>query len=151
MGEKTGHNIVVNRKARHNYHILEKIEAGIALLGTEVKSVREGHMSIAEAYVVPRGSELWLEGCRINPYEQGGIDNHDPMRPRKLLLKRREIEKLRKRVQEKGLTLIPLRAYFKGRVLKVEVGLAEGKKQYDKREAKKERDVKKRMRRLTDI
>lgn len=139
--------IVVNRKARHDYHILDKVEAGIVLSGTEVKSVRGGHLSLQEGYVIPRNGELWLEGCRINPYEQGNINNHDPMRPRKLLLKRREIEKLARRVAEKGLTLVPLAAYFKGRRLKIEIGLAQGKKAYDKRETIKERDVQRRMRR----
>lgn len=139
--------IVVNRKARHDYHILDKVEAGIVLSGTEVKSVRGGHISLQEGYVIPRNGELWLEGCRINPYEQGNINNHDPMRPRKLLLKRREIEKLARRVAEKGLTLVPLAAYFKGRRLKIEIGLAQGKKAYDKRETIKERDVQRRMRR----
>ncbi len=139
--------VVVNRKARHDYHILDKVEAGIVLSGTEVKSVRGGHLSLQEGYVIPRNGELWLEGCRINPYEQGNINNHDPMRPRKLLLKRREIEKLARRVAEKGLTLVPLAAYFKGRRLKIEIGLAQGKKAYDKRETIKERDVQRRMRR----
>lgn len=139
--------VVVNRKARHDYHILDKIEAGIVLLGTEVKSVRGGHLSLQEGYVVPRDGELWLEGCRISPYEQGNIYNHDPMRPRKLLMKHREIDKLTRRVAEKGLTLVPLSAYFKGRRLKIEIGLAQGKKAYDKRESIKERDVNRRIRR----
>lgn len=136
----------VNRKARHDYEILDTIEAGIVLRGTEVKSVRNGHLSLQEGYVAAREGELWLEGCRIHPYEQGNIFNHDPMRDRKLLLNRREIDKLIKRVAEKGLTLVPLSAYFKGRHLKIQVGLARGKKSYDKRHTLKERDVKKRMR-----
>lgn len=96
---------------------------------------------------MPRDGELWLEGCRISPYEQGNIYNHDPMRPRKLLMKHREIDKLTRRVAEKGLTLVPLSAYFKGRRLKIEIGLAQGKKAYDKRESIKERDVNRRIRR----
>ncbi len=141
--------IAVNRKARYEYEILEKVEAGVVLHGTEVKSIRQGHISLQEAYVVPRGGEMWLEGCRINPYEHGNINNHDPMRSRKLLMKGKEIEKLTRRVAEKGLTLIPLAAYFKGRRLKIEVGLARGKKSYDKRESIKEREVKRRIQRLT--
>lgn len=142
--------VVVNRKARHDYEILDSVEAGIVLLGTEVKSVRQGHLSLQEGYVVPRNGELWLEGCRINPYEQGNIFNHDPMRPRKLLLNRKEIDKLVKRVAEKGLTMVPLSAYFKGRNLKIQVGLARGKKSYDKRQSIKEKDIKKRMRKVME-
>lgn len=137
--------ISVNRKARHDYEILERIEAGIVLLGTEVKSIRQGHISLGEAYIVPRENALWLEGCRVNPYDHGSNNNHDPMRPRKLLLNAREIDKLSRRVAEKGLTLVPLAAYFKGRVLKIEIGLVRGKKQYDKREAIKERETKRRL------
>ena len=141
--------VAVNRKARHDYEILERIEAGIVLRGTEVKSVRQGHIALQESYVVPRGTELWLEGCRINPYEHGNINNHDPDRPRKLLMKRKEMANLIKKVAEKGLTLVPLSAYFKGRNLKIEVGLVRGKKSYDKRESIKQRDVDRRIRRLT--
>ncbi|MCE2503923.1 MAG: SsrA-binding protein SmpB [Chlorobi bacterium] len=147
--EGTIKSIAVNRKARHEYEILEKVETGVVLVGTEVKSVRQGHISLQEAYVVPQEGELWLEGCRINLYEHGNINNHDPMRSRKLLLHRREIDKLVKRVAEKGLTLIPLAAYFKERRLKIEVGLARGKKAYDKRQSIKEREVKQRIQRLT--
>lgn len=146
--QQTTGTVTANRKARHNYEILDSFEAGIVLTGTEVKSVRQGHMSLQEGYVVPRGGELWLDGCRISPYEQGNIYNHDPMRSRKLLMKRKEIEKLVKRVAEKGLTLVPLSAYFKGRHLKIQVGLARGKKSYDKRESIKERDSKKRLDRI---
>ena len=141
--------IAVNRKARYEYEILEKVEAGVVLHGTEVKSIRQGHISLQEAYVEPRGGEMWLEGCRINPYEHGNINNHDPMRSRKLLMKGKEIEKLTRRVAEKGLTLIPLAAYFKGRRLKIEVGLALVKKSYDKRVSIMERDVKRRIQRIT--
>ena len=143
--EKKSTTVSVNRKARHDYEILDRVETGIVLVGTEVKSIRQGHISLGEAYIVPRNGELWLEGCRINPYEHGSTNNHDPMRPRKLLLHSREIDKLSRRVAEKGLTLVPLAAYFKGRVLKVEIGLVRGKKQYDKREAIKERETKRRM------
>ncbi|MGE3802267.1 MAG: SsrA-binding protein SmpB [Candidatus Kapaibacterium sp.] len=147
--EKIITSVAVNRKARHEYEILEKVEGGIMLHGTEVKSVRQGHISLQEAYVVPRNGELWLEGCRISPYDHGNINNHDPMRSRKLLLHRREIVKLSKRAAEKGLTLIPLAAYFKGRRLKIEVGLGRGKRLYDKRHSIKEREVQRKIQRLT--
>ncbi len=139
-----------NRKARFEYEILERLEAGIVLQGTEVKSARKSQLSLSEAYVVPRDGELFLEGCHINRYEQGNINNHEPVRRRKLLMKRREIEKLAKRVAEKGLTLIPLAAYFSGRHLKIEIGLARGKKSHDKRHAIKERESNVRMKRIRD-
>ena len=139
-----------NRKARHQYEILERMEAGIVLQGTEVKSARLNQLSLTEAYVVPDDGELFLEGCHINRYEQGNIYNHQPVRRRKLLMKRREIEKLTKRVAEKGLTLIPLAAYFSGRHLKIEIGLARGKKSHDKRHAIKDRESKIRMQRVRE-
>jgi len=139
--------IVTNRKARFEYEILDKIEAGIVLRGTEVKSVRAGHVSLQESYAAPQGGELFLEGCTIQPYEQGNINNHVPTRPRKLLLHRKELTKLLKRAAEKGLTLVPLSIYFKGSRLKVEIGLARGKKLYDKRETTKKRDVERSLRR----
>lgn len=142
--------VTENRKARHEYEILERIETGIVLAGTEVKSARNGQMSLAEAYVLPINGELWLEGCHINPYEHGNRNNHEPVRPRKLLAKRREIEKLAKRVAEKGLTLIPLAAYFSGRHLKVEIGLVRGRKSHDKRHAIKDRESKRRMQRIRE-
>lgn len=136
-----------NRKARHDFEILERVETGIVLLGTEVKSARNGQLSLSEAWIVPINGELWLEGCHINPYEHGNLNNHEPVRPRKLLAKRREIEKLAKRVAEKGLTLIPLAAYFSGRHLKIEIGLARGRKSHDKRHAIRDRESKRRMQR----
>ena len=139
--------IVTNRKARFEYEILEKVEAGIVLTGTEVKSVRAGHISIQESYANPHEGELFLEGCTIQPYEQGNINNHVPTRSRKLLLHRKELVKLQKRVAEKGLTLVPLSIYFKGSRLKVELGVARGKKLYDKRETTKKRDVERSRRR----
>jgi SsrA-binding protein len=142
--------VVSNRKARFEFEILDRVEAGIVLRGTEVKSVREGHVSLQESYASPRNGELWLEGCTIQPYSQGNINNHDPSRSRKLLLHRKELEKLIKRTAEKGLTLVPLSIYFKGSRLKVEIGVARGKKLYDKRETIKQRDSDRRMRRGED-
>jgi len=139
--------IVTNRRARFEYEILDRIEAGIVLTGTEVKSVREGNISLQESYAMIRGDELWLEGCTIAPYSQGNIYNHVPTRPRKLLLHRKELKKLIARVEEKGLTLVPLSIYFKGQRLKVEVAVARGKRLHDKRESIKQRDVERLLRR----
>ncbi len=138
--------VATNRKARHEFEILDRVEAGIVLRGTEVKSVRDGHISLKEAFAAPRGDELYLEGCTIQPYEHGNINNHEPTRPRKLLLHRRELDKLIARTEEKGLTLVPLAVYFKGGVLKVELGVARGKRMHDKREAIKKRDMDRAMR-----
>ncbi len=123
-----------NPKATHDYHILETWEAGVVLTGTEVKSLRNGKASIKEAYARVRNGEVFLEGMNITPYEQGNRYNHDPVRSRKLLLHRREIEKLIGAVEQKGLSLIPLELYFKGGRAKVAVALARGKKLHDKRE-----------------
>ncbi|HVK37834.1 MAG TPA: SsrA-binding protein SmpB [Candidatus Kapabacteria bacterium] len=139
--------VISNRKARFEYEILDRVEAGIVLLGTEVKSVRAGHVSLQESYAEERGGELWLLGCTIQPYEHGNINNHEPTRPRKLLLKRKELDKLVARAAEKGLTLVPLSIYFKGSTLKIEIGIARGKKLYDKRETTKARDSDRRLRR----
>jgi SsrA-binding protein len=139
--------VISNRKARFEYEILDRVEAGIVLLGTEVKSVRAGHVSLQESYAEERGGELWLLGCTIQPYEHGNINNHEPTRPRKLLLKRKELDKLVSRTAEKGLTLVPMSIYFKGSTLKIEIGVARGKKLYDKRETTKARDEDRRMRR----
>ncbi|HVZ39529.1 MAG: SsrA-binding protein SmpB [Bacteroidetes bacterium] len=140
-------NVASNRKARFEFEILDTVEAGIVLLGTEVKSVREGHISLQESYASARGSELWLEGCTIQPYTHGNVNNHEPSRPRKLLLHRRELDKLIQRIAEKGLTLVPLSVYFKGPNLKVQIGVARGKKLYDKRDTIKKRDDERRTRR----
>ena len=142
--------VVSNRKARFEFEILDRVEAGIVLTGTEVKSVRAGHVSLQESFAVPRNGELWLQGCTIQPYEHGNVNNHEPTRPRKLLLHRKELEKLVSRVEEKGLTLVPLSIYFKGSMLKVEIGLARGKKLYDKRETTKARENDRRLRRGGD-
>lgn len=142
--------IVSNRKARFEYEILDRVEAGIVLRGTEVKSVRAGQVSLQESYAEARDGELWLQGCTIQPYEHGNINNHEPTRARKLLLHRKELDKLVRRVEEKGLTLVPLSLYFKGSNLKIELGLARGKKFHDKRETTKAREADRRMRRGDD-
>ena len=133
--------IVTNRKARHEYHILEKYEGGIVLHGSEVKAIREGKANIKEAYVRFSGKELFVIGMHIGKYSNEGYSTHTPVRDRKLLLHTRELKKMRKMVDEKGKTLIPLSIYFKGGNVKVEFGLAQGKKLYDKRKAKMDKDV----------
>lgn len=139
--------LATNRKAFFQYHVLEKAEAGIALTGTEVKSIREGGLSFSDSYVDFRGGELFLVGCRIAPYSHGNQMNHAPERDRKLLLHKREILKIGGKVTGKGLTIVPLRAYLrKGRV-KVEIGLGRGKRAHDKRESIKQRDMERETRR----
>jgi len=134
---------IKNKKAYFEFEILDKIEAGIQLKGTEVKSIRKGKASIKEAFCFFHKAELYAKSMTITEYEKGNIYNHDPARPKKLLLKKRELKKLRERVQEKGLTIVPLRLYFNDRgVAKLEIGLAKGKKIYDKRETMKEKDQK---------
>ena len=133
-------NIAVNRKARHEYAIIQTYEAGIVLKGTEVKSLRAGKANVVDGYALVQGNEVWLVGVHINEYTQGNINNHDPLRTRKLLLNRSEIRKLIGKVKEKGLTLIPLRLYFKGGKVKVEIAIAKGKKAYDKRASIAKRD-----------
>ncbi|HET8625995.1 MAG TPA: SsrA-binding protein SmpB [Thermomicrobiales bacterium] len=138
-GEKT---VVVNRQARHDYFIVETFEAGLALTGTEIKSIRAGRVNLREAYARVENGEVWLVGMHIAPYDQaGGYFQHDPLRPRKLLLHRRQIEYLRGQLGQKGLTLVPLRLYLKRGKAKVELGLAKGKKLYDKRENLARRDA----------
>lgn len=124
-----------NRKAYHNYEILDKYETGLVLKGTEVKSIRDGNASISEGYARVQGDEVFVYNMDISPYRAGNIYNHEPKRPRKLLLKRNEIKRLMGQTTEKGLTLIPLTLYFKNGFAKLEIGLARGKKFYDKREA----------------
>jgi SsrA-binding protein len=145
--DSTVKTVVVNRRARHEYHILERIEAGIVLKGTEVKSVREGKVQLGDAYASVEGGEVFLLQMHISPYEQGNRFNHEPLRKRKLLLHARQIHKLRAQTQEKGLTLIPLTLYFKGPHLKVELGLAKGKKTHDRREDLAKRDAEREMER----
>jgi SsrA-binding protein len=129
-GEKL---IADNRRARHEYELLERVEAGLVLQGTEVKALREGRATIQRAFADVRGDEIWLVGANIAAYDKGGIANHDPERDRKVLLHRREIDRLRGQVQEKGLTLVPTRLYFKDGRAKVEIALARGKELRDKR------------------
>ncbi len=133
--------IATNRKALHNYHILEGFEAGIALTGTEIKSIRASHVSLAEAYVKPEKGELWLLGAHIARYDADGYNSHEPTRPRRLLLHRKQIKMLAGEVKQKGLTLVPLSIYIKDSLAKVEVALAKGKKQYDKRAVIAKRDT----------
>lgn len=133
--------MILNKRARFDYMVLDRYEAGVALTGTEVKSLRQGRASLEGAYARIDGGEVWLVGCDIQPYEAGNLMNHEPKRPRKLLLHRREIKKLTTRVVERGLTLIPTRIYFSDRgLIKVEVALARGKSQADRREDLKARD-----------
>lgn len=137
--------IATNRKARHEYHLQDSLEVGIALTGTEIKSIRAGHANIQEAYVAAEHGELWIHNMYIAPYDPGHRENHEPRRPRKLLAHRREIDKLGEMVQQKGFTIIPLRLYLiRGRA-KLEIALAKGKKLYDKRQAIAERDAQRRI------
>ena len=133
--------IANNKKAYHDFFILEKYEAGISLAGTEVKSIRMGKCSIKESYVEIRKGEVNIVGMHISPYEKGNIFNRDPLRTRKLLLHKQEIRKLGAKLREKGYTLMPLQVYLKGRYVKVEIGLAKGKKLYDKREDIAKKDM----------
>ena len=134
-----------NRRARHEYDLLETVEAGIVLTGTEVKSLRNGKASLEEAYAGIDRDEVWLYGCDIPEYLQANRMNHKPKRPRKLLLHRREIDKLIAKAAERGLTIVPLRIYFKDGIAKVEISVARGRKLYDKREALKKQDARRDM------
>ncbi len=147
MGDGTK-TIVSNRKARYEYHIDERVEAGLMLQGTEVKSLRAGKANLQESFCAAVGGEIFLQQCHIAPYSHGNINNHDPLRPRKLLLHRKEIEKLAKATQQKGYTLIPLRMYFKDGRAKLEIGLGKGKKLHDKRADIASRDSKRRLDRI---
>ncbi len=139
--------IAKNRKAFHEYEILERLEAGIVLQGTEVKSLRAGKCSLGDSYGDYRKGEVWLVKMHIGPYDQANRENHEPFRRRKLLLTKRELRKLKPKLEEKGLALIPLKIYFKRGLAKVELGLGRGKKTHDKRHAKAKRDVEMRIRR----
>jgi SsrA-binding protein len=140
-------NVAVNRRAYHDYFIDEKLEAGLVLLGTEVKSLRAGRGNIGDGYVRFEGQEAWLENVHISPYAQGGYVNHEPLRPRKLLLHSDELASLAGKVRQRGYTLIPLRLYFARNHAKVEIGLARGKRQYDKRQAIAAADARREMER----
>ena len=124
-----------NRRARYDYEILESFEAGIVLTGTEIKSIRDGRVSIAQSYAKPSNGEIWLTNAHIASYESGNINNHDPVRERKLLLHKNQIRRLTQQVSTSGLTLIPLRLYIRNHVAKIELGLGKGRKRYDKRKA----------------
>jgi SsrA-binding protein len=139
--ERAQANIAENRKAFHDYHILDTLEAGLALLGTEVKAIREGRVNLRDSYASVDRGEVFVHNVSISPYSHRGYADHEPLRKRKLLLHRREILKLTGKTTEKGMTLVPLRMYFKNGRVKVAVGLAKGKKDYDKREAIKQRET----------
>jgi SsrA-binding protein len=141
-GEKT---VATNRKARHQYEILETFEAGLVLQGTEVKSLREGQVNFKDSYVAIQDGEAWLTGCHVSPYHHGTDANHDPERRRKLLLHRRELQRLLGKSTERGLTIVPLRLYFKRGRAKLEIGLARGRKLHDKRAALRERETRREM------
>ena len=138
MAEK---NVTINRKAYHDFEVLQTIEAGIVLKGTEVKSLRKGNANLQDSYAMIRHGELWLMNMHISPYEQGNINNHPPTRTGKLLVQKKQLRKLLSRVQEKGLSLIPLSVYFKGPYAKVELAVAQGKQRHDKREAVAKREA----------
>lgn len=137
-GEKL---IASNKKALHEYFIVQKVEAGIVLTGTEMKSLRAGKANLKDAYVIFKDEEAYLFGAHISPYTHGNLQNHDPERTRKLLLHRRELDKLRAETAEKGLTVVPLRLYFKGSKVKAEIAVVRGKRQYDKRETERTREA----------
>ena len=146
MAKPTGTKVIAeNRRARHDYQLLDRFEAGIVLTGTEVKSLREGRVTLAQAYADVRDGEVWLVGAEISEYAQGNIANHEPTRDRKLLLKRGEIAELVGKVREKGQTIVPTRLYFKDGRVKIEVALARGKEKGDKRRTLVERDAKRDM------
>ena len=140
--------IAVNRKARHDYDILETIEGGLVLTGTEIKSIRDGRANIRDAFARPEGGELWLYNAHIAQYGSGNRYNHEPTRPRKLLLHRDQIDKLIGNIQEKGLSLVPLKLYIKGHKAKIELALAKGRKLYDKRRSIAEKDAERQMQRM---
>ncbi len=131
----SGRTVTVNRKARHDYEILDTVEAGLVLQGTEIKAIREGHVNLSDAYAKPENGELWLVNAHIAQYSSGNVANHEPTRRRKLLLHRDQIVRLSREVGERGLTIIPLKLYLRRHVAKVELGLAKGRRQHDKRRA----------------
>lgn len=137
--------VTTNRKARHEYHIEEVLEAGLVLTGTEIKAIRDGRASIQEAYIQARSDEMWVLNMHIGQYEPAHRENHEPLRPRKLLMHRREIENWAEAVQSKGYTIIPLRLYLRDSRAKLEIALARGKKLYDKRQDIAKRDAKRRI------
>jgi SsrA-binding protein len=134
--------VAQNRAASYNYHLLEKLEAGMVLLGTEVKSLRDGKANLRDAYGVIRQGDVWLLNCHIGEYLPGGTYNHTPLRPRKLLLRKEQIEKLARKMDQKGLTLVPLRIYFRDGIAKCEIALAQGKKKWDRRQTERDKEAK---------
>lgn len=140
--------IATNRKANFEYEILSRYEAGIVITGTEVKSLREAKVNLQDAYGRIINDEVWIINSHINEYRFGNINNHEPLRNRKLLLNKKEIRKIKQMLQEKGLTLVPLKIYFKNSLVKVEIGIARGKKLYDKRESIKKREVERKLSRI---
>ena len=145
MGREGTKSIAVNRKARHDYFVEDSFEAGIELVGTEVKSLRQGAANLKDSYCIVKNGELWVVGLHISPYEKGNIFNKDPLRQRRLLMRRREIDRLFGYVQRDGYSLIPLSLYFKNARVKLELGLCKGKKLHDKRDAAAARDAKREM------
>jgi SsrA-binding protein len=141
--------VTTNRKARHDYEIIDSMEAGIVLLGSEIKAIRESRVNLTDTYARFKQGELWLIGMHISPYTKAAMENHEPLRDRKLLMHKQELKRLNRQVEEKGVTLIPLKIYFRKHLVKVELGLARGKRKYDKRAAIAERDVKRDMDRQT--
>jgi SsrA-binding protein len=148
MGDGEKQVIATNRRARFEYEILDNVEAGIVLVGPDVKSLRAGKANRSDAYAFVRRGEMWLSGVHISPYAQASRDNPSPTRERKLLLHRREIERLASKIQERGLTLVPLQLYFKGGRAKVEIGLARGKRVHDKRQTIKTREADRELARM---
>jgi SsrA-binding protein len=147
--EETSERVVTtNRKARHDYHVLESLETGIALTGTEIKSVRQAAVTLSEGFAQLRNGEIWLVGVHISPYKQGSYANVDPMRERRLLLHKKEIRKLASKLTDKGTTLIPLKMYFKGNRAKLQLGVCRGKREYDRREDIAKRDAERDLRRI---
>ena len=140
--------IATNRKANFQYSIVKKYEAGIVLLGTEVKSLRDSKVNLQESYAKFKKDGLWLMNCHISEYKYGNLNNHEPLRQKKLLLNKSELKRIKVQMQEKGLTLIPLKIYFKSSLIKIEMGIAKGKKLYDKRESIKKRETERKLKRL---
>lgn len=147
MSEEKIKVITTNRKARHDYFIEDTLEAGLALTGSEIKSIRAGHVNLRDAYAAPRDGEMWLLNMHVSSYDHATRFGHDPLRPRKLLMHRREIDRWADKVQTRGYTIVPLRLYLHRGIAKVEIGLARGKRKYDKRRAISERDAQRRMER----
>lgn len=150
VAKNNNRDLATNRKARHDYFIDDTLEAGIALKGTEVKSIRKGRANLKESYGIIIEGEVFVEGMHVSPYEQGNRFNEDPLRKRKLLLHKSEIRKLKRQVDQKGVTLVPLRLYLKNGRVKLELAIARGKKLYDKRDAIAKRDSERRMRQARD-